>query len=38
MATSWQNYTSPEILRMLFQCPEWLSQSQKKTAAGLADS
>ena len=38
MATSWVNYTLPEILQMLFQCPEWLSQSQKRTAAGLADS
>ena len=38
MRTLWENYISPEILQMLCQCPEWLSQSQKKTAAGLADS
>ena len=38
MRTSWENYTLPEILQMLFQRSEWLSQSQKNTAAGLADS
>ena len=38
MRTLWENNTLPEILQMLFQFAEWLSQSQKKTAAGLEDS
>ena len=37
MRASWENNTLPEILQM-FQFAEWLSQSQKKTAAGLEDS